>query len=129
MDTRNINIITLAYLGDAIYEVYIREFLIKKGIAKVDMLQKKAVKYVSAKSQSKIINHLLETNILKDDEIDVFKRGRNYNRDTHPKNTDIITYKMSTGVEALIGYLYLENKDRLDKIINYVLEEYNEKDC
>ena len=63
MDTRNINIITLAYLGDAIYEVYIREFLIKKGIAKVDMLQKKAVKYVSAKSQSKIINHLLETNI------------------------------------------------------------------
>lgn len=129
MDTRNINIITLAYLGDAIYEVYIREFLIKKGIAKVDMLQKKAVKYVSAKSQSKIINHLLETNILKDDEIDVFKRGRNYNRDTHPKNTDIITYKMSTGFEALIGYLYLENKDRLDKIINYVLEEYNEKDC
>lgn len=121
MDLNNINIITLAYLGDAVYEVYIREFLIKKNIAKVDDLQKEAVKYVSAKSQCQILNHLLENNLLKEKEIDIVKRGRNYKRTTHPKNTDIITYKMSTGFEALIGYLYLDNqKERLEEIIKFI---------
>lgn len=127
MDTRNINVITLAYLGDAIYEVYIREYLIRSGIAKVDSLQKEAVKYVSAKSQCKILNCLIDSGVLTDNEIEIVKRGRNYSRDSHPKNTDIITYKMSTGFETLLGYLYLEDKDRLDKIINYILEEYDEK--
>ena len=108
MDTRNINVITLAYLGDAIYEVYIRKHLIEKGIALVDDLQKEAVKYVSAKSQS--------------------KRGRNYKRGSHPKNTDIITYKNSTGFEALIGYLYLEKEnDRIDELMKLILEEFYEK--
>lgn len=129
MDTGNINIITLAYLGDAIYEVYIREYLIRKGIAKVDSLQKEAIKYVSAKSQCKILNYLIDNNFLNDNEIEIVKRGRNYNRDSHPKNTDIITYKMSSGFEALIGYLYLENKNRLDEIMNYILEVYDEKNC
>ena len=129
MDVRDINIITLAYLGDAIYEVYIREYLIRCGYAKVDELQKEAIKYVSAKGQDKILNFLENNNYLHEDELEVIKRGRNYNRLSHPKNTDIITYKMATGFEALIGYLYLDNKrERLDSIINYILEEYNEKD-
>ncbi len=123
MDTRNINIITLAYLGDAIYEVYVREYLIRKGIAKVDLLQKEAIKYVSAKNQCKILNSLIEKGILSEEEIEIVKRGRNYNRESHPKNTDVITYKMSTGFEALVGYLYLENRQRLDEIINYILED------
>ena len=128
MDTRNINIVTLAYLGDAIYEVYVREFLIKSGISKVDLLQKSAIKYVSAKNQCKIVTDLIDNNYLNENEIDIVNRGRNYNRDSHPKNTDIITYKMSTGFESLIGFLYLENKTRLNEIMNYILEEYNEKD-
>ncbi len=128
MDVREINIIALAYLGDAIYEVYVREYLIRKGIAKVLDLQKEAIKYVSAKNQSKILEKLINNNYLTDDEIDVIKRGRNYKRDSHPKNTDIGTYKMSTGFEALIGFLYLDNKkERLDEIIKYVLEDNNEK--
>lgn len=127
MDTRNINVISLAYLGDAIYEVYIREFLIKNGIAKVDLLQKEAVKYVSARGQCQILNYLINNNLLTDNEIEIIKRGRNYNRDSHPKNTDIITYKMSTGFETLIGYLYFEDKDRLDTLIKYILEGYDEK--
>ncbi len=128
MDIREINIITLAYLGDAVYEVYIREYLINSGIAKVEELQKEAIKYVSAKGQSKILDYLINNNFLTNEEIEIVKRGRNYKRESHPKNTDIITYKMATGFEALIGYLYLDNKkERLDKIINVILEEYDEK--
>lgn len=130
MDVRQINIIALAYLGDAIYEVYIRNYLINKGIAKVEDLQKEAIKYVSAKSQSKILDYLIDSNYLFNDEMEIVKRGRNYKRESHPKNTDIGTYKMSTGFEALIGYLYLDNKkSRIDEIMKYVLEEYHEKDC
>ena len=129
MDVNLVNIITLAYLGDAIYEVYVREYLIRNGIAKVEELQKEAVKYVSAKSQCKILEYLIENNLLNEIELDVVKRGRNYKRASHPKNTDIITYKMSSGFEALIGYLYFNNeRERLDEIINYVLGGNYEKE-
>lgn len=128
MDTRNINVITLAYMGDAVYEVYIRKSLIDKNIALVDDLQKVAINYVSAKSQSKILNLLIDKDVLTLEEMDVVKRGRNYKRASHPKNTDILTYKNSTGFEALIGYLYLNNnKERLDNIMKIVLEESYEK--
>lgn len=130
MDIRTINVISLAYLGDSVYEVYVREHLIKKGIALVEDLQREAIKFVSAKSQSKIVRWLTDNNYLSNDELDIIKRGRNYKRGSHPKNTDIITYKNSTGFEALIGYLYLDNKiDRLEEIIKYILEEYDEKNC
>lgn len=130
MDIRTINVISLAYLGDSVYEVYVREHLIKMGISLVENLQREAIKYVSAKSQSKIAKWLTDNNYLNNDELDIIKRGRNYKRGSHPKNTDIITYKNSTGFEALIGYLYLDNKiDRLDEIIRYILEEYDEKNC
>lgn len=121
MDINTINIVTLAYLGDAIYEIYIREKLIENGIAKVEELQKNAVKYVSAKGQAQILTNLLENNILTNEEIDIVKRGRNYKRSSHPKHTDIITYKLSTGFEALIGYLYLsKQKDRLEEILQNI---------
>lgn len=129
MDLNLINVITLAYIGDAVYEVYVREYLVKKGIAKVEELQKESVKYVSAKSQCKILSYLMDNNLLTEIELDVVKRGRNYKRTSHPKNTDIITYKMSSGFEAMIGYLYLNNdKDRLNEIINYILGGIYEKE-
>ena len=122
MDLNLINVITLAYIGDAVYEVYVREYLIRKGIAKVEELQKESIKYVSAKSQAKILTYLIDNNLLNEVELDVVKRGRNYKRTSHPKNTDIITYKLSSGFEAMIGYLYLNNnKERLDLIIGYIL--------
>lgn len=119
MDLRTINVMSLAYLGDSIYEVYIRENLINK-YAKVDELQKNAVNYVSAKGQVKILDNLINNNILNEEELDVIKRGRNYKRSIHPKNTDIITYKKSSGFEALIGYLYLRDKNRLKEILTYI---------
>ncbi len=128
MDVQLINVITLAYLGDAVYEVYVRDYLIKKGIAKVEDLQKEAINLVSAKSQSKILDYLINNNILNDEEIDIVKRGRNYKRESHPKNTDIITYKMATGFETLIGYLYMDNKiDRINEIIDKIFGGYYEK--
>lgn len=129
MEVNLINVISLAYIGDAVYEVYVREYLIKMGIAKVEELQKEAVKYVSAKSQCKILSYLIDNNLLTESELDIVKRGRNYKRASHPKNTDIITYKMSSGFEAMVGYLYLNNdKDRLDLIMNYILGGIYEKE-
>ncbi len=121
IDVRTINVVALAYLGDAIYEVYIRERLILMGISHALELQKRAVLYVSAKGQASILKCLLEEGKLTEEEIQVVKRGRNYKRSTHPKHTDILTYKLSTGFEALIGYLYLsKNHDRLAEILGYI---------
>lgn len=120
MDLRTVNVISLAYLGDSVYELYIRESLIKKGLVYVDDMQKEAVNYVSAKAQSNILDDMIENNFLSEKELDIVKRGRNYKRNTHPKNTDIITYKKSSGFEALIGYLYLKDLDRLKEVFNYI---------
>lgn len=121
MDIDTINVIVLAYMGDAVYDTYIRKKLIGLGIQKVEELQNKAIEYVSAKGQVKILNYLINNNILSDEELDIVKRGRNNKRSSHPKNTDILTYKLSTGFEALIGYLYLSNKiDRLEGILSFI---------
>ena len=121
MNIDTINVIALAYLGDSVYEVYIRDMLIKKGIQKVELLQKEAIRYVSANGQAKILRNLISNNLLSDKELDIIKRGRNYKRSSHPKNTDIVTYKMSTGFETLIGYLYLSNNiTRLKEILGHI---------
>ena len=121
MDIDTINVIVLVFLGDAVYDTYIRKKLIGLGIQKVEELQNKAIEYVSAKGQVKILNYLINNNILSDFELDIVKRGRNNKRSSHPKNTDILTYKLSTGFEALIGYLYLSNKiDRLEEILSFI---------
>ncbi len=121
MNIDTISIINIAYLGDAIYEVYVREKLVRDSNIKVDEVQKHAINYVSAKGQAKILQSLVSDNILTDREMDIVKRGRNYKRSSHPKNTDIVTYKLSTGFEALIGYLYLSgNETRLKEILERI---------
>ena len=117
----NIGSLALAYLGDSIYEVYVRKYLINKKILKVNDLQKEATKYVSARGQASYLQKMLDNNFLTEDEINI--RARNHKSHAHPKNTDIITYKHATGLEALIGSLYLDNKiDRIAEIMNYILE-------
>lgn len=119
-----INSLVLAYLGDTIYENYVRKFLIRQGIAHVDELQKEAIKYVSAKRQAAYLKEMIDVSFLSDEEIGIVKRARNYKTTSHPKNCDIVTYKYATGLEALIGYLDLENKrDRIDAIMNFILED------
>ena len=112
MNTNTINIQVLALLGDAVFSLYIREELLKRGINNPKKLQAKSIEYVSAKGQVKILNNLIENNFLTEEELDIVKRGRNNKKENHPKNTEIITYKLSTGFEALLGVLYLYNKIR-----------------
>lgn len=115
------NSLVLAYLGDAVYELYVREYLIKCGFCKVKDLQKKAVEYVSAVSQVSILNKLIDSGFLSEEEIEIVKRGRNAHSHQN-KSTDIITYKKATGFETLLGELYLNNKERLDEIMAEVLK-------
>ena len=110
------NNLVLAYLGDAVYELNVREYLINKGICKVNELQKESIKYVSANSQTNILERLLDKGFFTSNEIDIIKRARNSHSHSS-KSTDIITYKKSTGFEALIGYLYLNDKKRLDELM------------
>lgn len=120
MNTKDKNVLTLAYIGDAIYEVYIRKFLIDQGISKVNSLQKTAINYVSAKNQAKFVTILINDNFFNDIELEIIKRARNH-KSRIPKNTDIITYKYATSLEAVIGYLYLENKiDRINLIMEKI---------
>ena len=124
MQTVEINVLVLAYLGDTIYENYIRKYLIGKGIGNVNDLQKESINYVSAKSQAKFLQDMLDINFLSEEEVSVVKRARNYKTTSHPKNCDIVTYKYATGLESLIGYLDLEGKkDRIDEIMNFILGE------
>ena len=120
MNTKTINIQVLALLGDAVYSLYIREKLIKQGINDISKLQKLIIDYVSAKGEVKALNYLIDNNYLTEEEKDIVKRGRNYKNNNHPKNTDIITYKLSTGFEALLGDLYINNKERLEEILNLI---------
>ena len=120
MNTKQINVQVLALLGDAVFSLYIREELLKLGFNNPNLLQKESTNYVSAKSQARILEELINKQVLTESEIDIVKRGRNNKKDNHPKNTDIITYKLSTGFEALLGDLYLNNKERLKEILSYI---------
>jgi len=118
----NKNMLVLAYLGDSIYETYIRKYLIDKGISKVKELQSESIKYVSAKGQANYLKEMIDNNFFSEEELNIIICARNHKSNHKPKNCDIITYKNATGFEALIGYLYLEGKiTRIEEIINYIL--------
>ena len=121
-DVNQMSPLVWAYMGDAVYEKYIREYLIKQEFCKNGGLHKKAIKYVSAKAQSEILKKLEE--YLTDEELYIVKRGRNSNPHSTAKNADIIEYKHATGFEALIGYLYLtEQEGRLEEILKICIEK------
>ena len=109
-----------AYLGDAVYELYVRKYLINKGISTVHELQTKSLDYVSAVSQRIILEDLINKKFLTAEEIEIVNRGRN--ADSHKsKTTDVVTYHKATGFECLIGYLYQNNASRLDEIMGEIL--------
>ncbi len=122
----NLNPQEMAYIGDAIYEVYIRKYLLDKGIRKVNNLQIGAKKYVSAVGQSEYLKKLININFFNEEELDIIKRARNFKTISKPKHTDIITYKYATALEAIIGYLYLNhNYEKINEIMNIILEDDN----
>lgn len=116
------NSLVLAYLGDSIYELMVRKYLINKGIAKVKDLQKESIKYVSATSQANYLKEMMDNNFFNEEEVRIILNARNQKNNHKPRNCDIITYKYATGLEALIGYLYMNNnKDRINDIMSYIL--------
>lgn len=122
IDVMNLQPLVLAYIGDAIYEVYIRTMLIINNKANVNMLHKMSVKYVKAQAQSDIVRRIMDR--LTSDEQDIVRRGRNAKSATVPKHAEITDYRYSTGYEALIGYLYLmDNTERLMEILTMSVEE------
>ena len=124
MDIRSVNSLVLAYLGDAVYEEYIRMYLTRKKINKVNDLQKGSINYVSAKRQAYFLDKMLDSDFFNEDEISVIKRARNCKSHSNPKGCSVIEYKKATALEALIGYLKLSNRvDRVDVIMGYIVEE------
>ena len=115
-DVRQIPALTLAYLGDAVYEIVVRTLLVEQGIMHVSDLNKTAVKYVKAASQKAM--YLAVEQDLSEDELAAFKRGRNVKSNSCAKNASVTDYRIATGYEALIGFLYLE--DRFDRILELI---------
>lgn len=123
MNVKEVNVLVLAYLGDTIYENYIRKHFINLGIAHVKDLQEKVIPYVSAKGQAYFLEKLAQSNFFVEEELDVIRRARNSKTNSHPKSCDILTYKHATALEAVIGYLdLLKRRDRIEEIMNYILE-------
>ncbi|MDE5546169.1 MAG: ribonuclease III [Anaeroplasmataceae bacterium] len=123
MDANLYNGLTLAYIGDAIYELYVRKYALSLGFTKVNELHKKVTYYTNALAQANVIHYYLEQNILTETELSIFKRGRNSHIHTKRKNVDLVNYLDATGFEALLGYLYLKNdKLRLEELIDISLK-------
>ncbi|MGX7327918.1 Mini-ribonuclease 3 [Enterococcus bulliens] len=123
-DYKQLNGLALAYVGDAIYEVYIRDYLISTGLTRPNQLHKAATQYVSAKAQAALIHQMLEEDLLTIEEHDFYRRGRNSKSYTSAKNADITTYRISTGFEALMGYLHLTKQQaRLEELIEWCIEK------
>ncbi|RSJ41931.1 Mini-ribonuclease 3 [Streptococcus gordonii] len=126
-DVNLINGIALAFEGDAVYSMYIRRHLIFQGLTKPNQLHREATKYVSAKAQANLISLMMEEGILTEKEEDIYKRGRNANSHTKAKNADIVTYRMSTGFEAVMGYLHMtEEIERLEELIDWCVKRVEE---
>jgi ribonuclease III family protein len=129
IDETQLNSLALAYMGDAVFEIYVRHHLIQGGKVKPNQLHKEATKYVSARAQASMLFHLLDTNVLTEYEVSVVKRGRNAKSGSVPKNTDVQTYRYGTAFEALMGYLYLSNNiNRLEELISLTFKFIENKE-
>ena len=121
MEVNEVSSLALAFVGDAHYSTMVREYLVMKTHDKTNKLQRLSTRYVSAKAQASIMCELLNRQLLTDEEIDIYKRGRNTKSNSVPKNTDVQTYHIATGFEALWGYWYLSKEnERLEQIWNVI---------
>ena len=123
IDVNLINGIAPAFEGDAVYSMYIRKHLILQGMTKPNKLHQTATRYVSAKAQANLIATMLEEDVLTEKEVEIYKRGRN----TKAKNADVVTYRMSTGFEAVMGYLHLTDEiNRLEELVAWCIQKVEE---
>lgn len=116
MKTEEYSPLALAYIGDAHYALTVKRHVIDLEV-KMDRMQRHTNRFVSARAQADIMEYLLAEKLLSEEEEEIYKRGRNSKAHKAPKNTDVVTYHMSTGFEALWGYLYVSGQlDRLGQL-------------
>lgn len=126
-DLREISTSTLAYIGDAVYELYARCHVASKCVSKSGLMHRMAVKYVSAGAQAKVVRLLQDE--LTTEEMSYYKRGRNSNPGSMAKNASPDDYRCATGFEALIGFLFLDNKtERMEFIMNKAFAILDDED-
>lgn len=126
-EVKALNPLVLAYVGDSIYELLVRTYLVDRFRDKsAHKLHVDAIKFVRAHAQSEFIN--MFENELTEEETEIFKRGRNAKSKTVPKNAEVQEYRKATGFEALMGYLYLTNQqERIYYIFNVIIDIYGKE--
>lgn len=118
------NATSLAWMGDALMTLAVREHLLEKGYQKADLLQKKSAKICSAKGQAVILDTLIKESFFNEDELSILHRGRNATIHSKAKNATGKIYLQATALEALLGYLYLyDHRDRLAVCMKNILEK------
>ena len=118
LDIQSIGTLALAFVGDSVMDLYVRQRIIESGIVRPRRFHSIAVEYVSAKAQAAFLEKLIAEDLLAEDELTMLKRGRNAKSNTIPKNTDVQTYRHSTALETLIGYLHLtEKSERIEELL------------
>lgn len=123
-----LNGLALAYIGDAIYELHIRQHLLEAGQTRPNQLHKMATEFVSAKAQNKLVYLMLEESVLTEEEEGIFKRGRNAKSHSTAKNADVATYRGSTGFEAVIGFLHMsEQTERVNELIQWCIKKVEDE--
>ncbi len=121
VDVREYSALNLAYIGDAVFEIYARTKVVKEYKTTVNEMNRKTKGYVNANAQNEMYHRIMD--IATDEEIEILKRGRNAKSKTSAKNASTSAYRHATGIEALVGYLYLtENISRLNEIFEYILQ-------
>lgn len=127
LNSRVSNTTALAYIGDAVYEVFIRKYVMESGSVNVNALNKKAIGFVCADGQAKAVRRLMD-GFLTEEETALVKRGRNHSITSRPRGSTPTNYKLATGFEALIGFLYLSgDKERLEEVVNETIRLIEER--
>lgn len=120
--------LALAYMGDSVYELYVRCHLLKKGEVHPQHLHQAAIQYVSAVSQAKVVQAWQAAGMLTEEEEGVLRRGRNAKSGSVPKSTNVQTYRYSTAFEAVLGFLYLSDQtERLETLIDFAIQNVEER--
>ena len=115
IDIDSLPILALAFVGDSVFDLWVRSKLVREGASKVERLHKRAIRYVSAKGQAEFFEKIM--GILTEDELAIFNRGRN-SKSAPTKNASPKDYAVATGLEAVLGWLYLNGeKERLEEIL------------
>lgn len=117
------NATSLAWIGDAVHSMRVREYLVRKGIQSPGRLQKLAAGFCSARGQAAVLKQMEEMDLFSLDEKEILRRGRNAHVQTTAKNADKATYMQATALEALFGYLYLYHKaERLEELLDLAVQ-------